>query len=111
MVAFGESKNYKAGDFKSLNLPFENKIMAQPKAIRDRMAKGVEDFVYHLLTDVFSADGTAKLAYEAILKAGTYDPGQKAERLEDPADWTEARILEKAKSLTGDKGPKGNFDD
>ncbi|MDR1607727.1 MAG: class II fructose-bisphosphate aldolase [Deltaproteobacteria bacterium] len=111
MVAFGEAKKLKAGDFKSLNLPFENKILSQPKAIRDRMAKGVEDFVYHLLTDVFSADQTAQLAYEAILKAGSHDPGLKAPRLEDPAEWTEAKILEKAKSLTGDKGPQGNYDD
>jgi fructose-bisphosphate aldolase class II len=111
MVAYGEAKKYKAGDFKSLNLPFENKILSQPKAIRDRMAKGVEDFVYHLLTEVFSADRTAQLAYEEILKAGSYDPGQKAPRMEDPAEWTEAKILEKAKSLTSDKGPKGNFDD
>jgi fructose-bisphosphate aldolase class II len=111
MVAYGEAKKYKAGDFKSLNLPFENKILSQPKAIRERMAKGVEDFVYHLLVDVFSADHTAQLAYESILKAGSHDPGLKAPRIEDPAQWTEAKILEKAKSLTSDKGSKGNFDD
>ncbi|MDR2421927.1 MAG: class II fructose-bisphosphate aldolase [Deltaproteobacteria bacterium] len=111
MVDYGAARKYKAGDFKSLNLPFENKILAQSKAIRDRMAKGVEDFVYHLLTDVFNSTDTAPLAYEAILKAGSYDPGQKAPRLEDPAEWTEAKILEKGKLLNPDKGPKGNYDD
>jgi fructose-bisphosphate aldolase class II len=111
MVAYGAERKYKAGDFKSLNLPFENKILSQPKQIRDRMAKAVEDFVYHLLVDVFSADDTAPLAYEAILKAGSYDAGSKAHRLENPDDWTEAKILEKGKSLNADKGPAGNFDD
>ncbi|MDR0622514.1 MAG: class II fructose-bisphosphate aldolase [Deltaproteobacteria bacterium] len=111
MVAVGEEKKYKAGDFKSLNLPFENKILAQPKEIRERMTKAVEDFVYNLLTKVFNADGTAPLVYEAIMKANGYDPGPKAGRLEDPANWTEAKIKEKAKGLSGDKGPAGNFDD
>ncbi|MDR0549708.1 MAG: class II fructose-bisphosphate aldolase [Deltaproteobacteria bacterium] len=111
MEEYGAAKKFKAGDFKSLNLPFENKILAQPKAIRDRMVEGVEAFVYHLLTEVFSANDTAPLAYEAILQAGSYAPAQKARRLEDPAEWTEAKILEKAKSLTTDKGPRGNYDD
>ncbi|MDR2368057.1 MAG: class II fructose-bisphosphate aldolase [Deltaproteobacteria bacterium] len=111
MVAVGEEKKYKAGDFKSLNLPFENKILAQPKEIRERMAKAVEDFTYNLLTNVFNAQGTAPLVYEAIMKANGYDPGPKASRLEDPANWTEGKIKEKAKALTPDKGPAGNYDD
>jgi fructose-bisphosphate aldolase class II len=111
MVATGTEKKYKAGDFKSLNLPFENKILAQPKEIRDRMAKAVEDFVYNLLTKVFYSDGTAPMVYEAIMKANGYDPGPKVGRLEDPSEWTEAKIKEKAKGLAVDKGPAGNFDD
>jgi hypothetical protein len=75
------------------------------------MTKAVEDFVYNLLTKVFSADGTAKLTYEAIMKAGGCDPGPKASRLEDPANWTEAKIKEKAAAINTDKGPAGNFDD
>ncbi|MDR1295957.1 MAG: class II fructose-bisphosphate aldolase [Deltaproteobacteria bacterium] len=111
MVAYGEERKYKAGDTKSLNLPFENKIMSQPKEIRERMVKGVEDFVHKLLTKVFSADGTAPLAYDAIMKANGYDPGPKAARLEDPALWTDAKIKERASKLNTDKGPAGNFDD
>ncbi|MDR1051692.1 MAG: class II fructose-bisphosphate aldolase [Deltaproteobacteria bacterium] len=111
MVAYGEERKYKAGDTKSLNLPFENKIMSQPKEIRERMVKGVEDFVHKLLTKVFSADGTAPLAYDAIMKANGYDPGPKAARLEDPAQWTDAKIAERAAKLNTDKGPAGNFDD
>jgi fructose-bisphosphate aldolase class II len=111
MVAYGAEKKYKAGDFKSLNLPFEYKILSQPAEIRDRMAKAVEDFVYKLLTEVFNAQGTAPLVYEAIMKANGYDPGVKAGRLEDPANWTEAKIKSRAAALVGDKGPAGNFDD
>ncbi|MDR1110443.1 MAG: class II fructose-bisphosphate aldolase [Deltaproteobacteria bacterium] len=111
MVAVGTEKKLKAGDYKSLNLPFENKMLSQPLEIRRRVAKGVEDFVHKLLTTVFNSEGTAPLAYEAIMKANGYDPGPKAGRLEDPAEWTEARIRERAKALGVDKGPAGNFDD
>ena len=111
MVAFAKSKNLKAGDYKKLNLPFENKLLGLPKPVRERMAKGVEDFVYELLTKVFNAQDTAPLAVEAILKAGSYDLGPKAERIEPPAEWTEAKIKERASKMKGDKGPKGNFDD
>jgi fructose-bisphosphate aldolase, class II len=111
MVAYAKSKNLKAGDYKKLNLPFENKLMGLPRAIRERMAKGVEEFVYELLTKVFNAQDTAPLAIEAILKTGSYDLGPKAERIEKPAEWTEQKIKERASKLHGDKGPKGNFDD
>ncbi|MBW2618076.1 MAG: class II fructose-bisphosphate aldolase, partial [Deltaproteobacteria bacterium] len=111
IVAYAEDKGIKGGNYKKLNLPFENKFLSQPAEIRERMAKGVEEFVYRLLTSVFNAQETAPLALEAILKAGSYDPGPKASRIEDPADWTEAGIKEKASHLDTDKGPAGDFDD
>ena len=111
MVAYADSKQLKKGDYKKLNLPFENKILGQAKDVRERMAAGVEKFVYNLLTTVFNATDTAPLAIEEILKCGSFDPGPKVERLEDPAAWTTENILEKAKSLSGDKSPAGNFDD
>ncbi len=111
MVAQAQGQSLKAGDYKKLNLPFENKLLRQPADIRERMAKGVEDFVYHLLVNVFNCEDTAPLGIEAILKAGSYDLGSKAARMEDPAEWTEAKILERAKTISSDKGPGGNFDD
>jgi fructose-bisphosphate aldolase, class II len=111
MASYAKSKNLKAGDYKKLNLPFENKLLGLPREIRARMAKGVEDFVYELLTKVFNAQDTAPLAIEAILKAGSYDVGPKGERIENPADWTEQKIKERASKIHGDKGAKGNFDD
>ncbi|MBW2616944.1 MAG: class II fructose-bisphosphate aldolase, partial [Deltaproteobacteria bacterium] len=108
MVEYARSKEIKGGNYKKLNLPFENKLLIQPKDVRERMAKGVEDFVYQLLTNVFNAGDTAPLAIEAILKAGSYDLGPKAERIEDPAGWTEDKIHERAANLNADKGPAGD---
>ncbi len=111
MVEYAKSKKLKAGDYKKLNLPFENKLLRLPPDVRKRMAKGVEDFVYELLTDVFNAGDTAPLAIEGIIQAGGYDLGPKASRIEDPAEWTEDKIRERAAILDAKKGPKGDFDD
>jgi hypothetical protein len=75
------------------------------------MVKGIEDFVYPLLCDVLNARDTAPLAIEAILKADSYDVGPKVTRLEDPSEWTETKIHERAASIAGNKGPEGDFDD
>ena len=111
MVAYAESKGLKKGDFKKLNLPFENKLMGQAADVRARMEKDVEEFVHNMIVNVLNSGDTAPLAMEILLKAGSCDPGPKAKRIEDPAEWTEARIVEKAKTLNKDKGEAGNFDD
>lgn len=111
MRAYAESKGWKKGDYKSLNLPFENKIMGQPKAVRERMARRVENFVYTMLVEVFNAADTARFGVEAILEAGSYDLGPKTGRIESPEAWTVARIRERAAAMNTDKGPQGNFDD
>jgi fructose-bisphosphate aldolase class II len=111
MVVYAQSKSWKKGDYKNLNLPFENKLLGQPKEFRDRMAKEVEDFAYKMMTEVFNSQDTAPLAIEAILKAGSYDLGPKVTRIENPAEWTESKIIERASRLGGDKGPAGKFDD
>jgi fructose-bisphosphate aldolase, class II len=111
IVAFADSKGWKKGDYKNLNLPFENKLLAQPKEVRDRMCKGVEDFAYKLITEVFGSRDTAPLAVAALLKANSYDVGPKATRTENPAEWTDAKLTERAKTIQSDKGPEGNFED
>jgi fructose-bisphosphate aldolase class II len=105
LVAYAQSKSWKKGDYKNLSLPFENKLLAQPKEIRDRMVKGVEDFAYKMMTEIFNSQNTAPLAIEAILKAGSYDLGPKVTRMENPAEWTEDKITERASGLASDKGP------
>jgi fructose-bisphosphate aldolase class II len=111
MVAYAEERGWKKGNYKNLNLPFEAKLCAQPKEIRDRMSRRVEDFAYGMMTEVFNATDTAPLAVEAILAAGSDDLGPKTGRIEDPADWTDEKIVERAKTLDGDKGGEGDFDD
>jgi fructose-bisphosphate aldolase, class II len=111
MVAFAKEKGWKKGDYKKLNRPFENKLLGLPEEIQDRMAANVEEFVHHLIVKVLNGADTAPLVVDMILKSDSYDPGPKADRIEDPAEWTEEKIRERAKTIGTDKGPKGNFDD
>ncbi|MFH1116197.1 MAG: class II fructose-bisphosphate aldolase [Pseudomonadota bacterium] len=111
MEAYAAKQGWKGGDFKKLNRPFENKLLGLPREERERMVKGVEDFVYLLINDVFNGSDTAPLAVDAILKAGSYDLGPKGSRIEDPAEWTEEKFRVRATSIDKDKGPQGNFDD
>ena len=111
MVAIADENGWKGGNYKKLNLPFEIVLQAQEKHIRERMCKRVEDFVYNMLTTVFNAEGTATLAKEALLQAGSYDLGAKGKKIEDASEWTREKIIERAKTLDVDKGPEGDFDD
>ncbi|MGD9310058.1 MAG: class II fructose-bisphosphate aldolase [Desulfosarcina sp.] len=111
MVAFASEKGWRGGNYKKLNLPFENKLLGLPKAIRARMEERVESFVFNMLVNVFNARDTAELAIAAILEADSFDPGPKAQRIEDPQDWTAEKIIERAALIEGDKGPEGDFDD
>jgi hypothetical protein len=111
MVAYATSAGLKGGNYKKLNLPFENKLLGQPLAVRERMAKRVEDFVYNMLVTVFNASETADIAIQNMLSAGSYDPGPKGERIENPDEWTPEKIIQKAAEIDSDKGPEGDFDD
>jgi fructose-bisphosphate aldolase class II len=111
MVAYAQASNLKAGDYKKLNLPFENKMLGLPREVRHRMAQAVEEFAYHMMVQVFNAKDTAPLAIDAILKASSYTPGPKARRIEKAADWSPEKIKARAAALQPDKGPQGNFED
>lgn len=111
MVAYAQANKLKLGDYKKLNLPFESQLLAQSMDVRSRMAKRVEDFVYTMLVNVFNCKDTAPIAVKEILAAGSHDPGPKASRIEDPAQWTPEKIKEQAAQIQPDKGGAGNFDD
>jgi len=111
MVDYAKAMSWKSGNYKKLNLPFENKVLSQAAEIRQRMARRVEEFAYKMMVNVFNAENTASLAIEAILQTGGYDPGPKAERTENPDDWTAAKVIQKASTITSDKGEAGDFDD
>ncbi|MCF6187223.1 MAG: class II fructose-bisphosphate aldolase [Desulfobulbaceae bacterium] len=111
MKTYADTQGWSSGDFKKLNIVFENKIMGQPAAIRERMTRRVEDFVYTMLVEVFNAGDTARYAVDAILEAGSYDMGPKTGRIESPEEWTREQIRARAAELDTDKGPAGDFDD
>jgi fructose-bisphosphate aldolase class II len=111
VLGYADEKGWKAGDYKKLNLPFENRFLGQPREIRERMARRVEDFVYNMLVNVLNAKDTAPLAIELLLRTGGSDPGPKAERIADPENWTPEKIALRAKALGGPTGPGGDFDD
>ena len=111
MQAYAEAQGYKGGNFKKLNLPFENRLLSQPQAVRERMIKRVEDFAYNMIVDVFNAENTASLAIEAVLDTGSYTSAPKVQRIEDPQQWTPELITERAAKIDSDKGPSGDFDD
>jgi len=111
MVAFANDKGWSVGNYKNLNLPVDNWLLAQPKDVRKRMVNRVGDFVYSMLVDVFNASDTAPLAMELLVEANSYDIGTEAQRLDNPEDWTREKIVERAQTLDVDKGPEGDFDD
>lgn len=111
MVNYASDQGWNGGNFKKLNLPFENTILGQSREVRERMASRVEEFVYKMLVNVFNAADTADLAKELILEKNSHDMGGKAERIEDPEEWTKEKIIERAKTLDINVGPEGDFDD
>lgn len=111
MKAHAAAQGWAKGNYKKLNVVFENRIMGQPREIRERMARRVDNFIYTMLTEVFNAEGTARYAVDAILEAGSYDLGPKAGRVESPDEWTEEKIRARAAELDTDKGPEGDFED
>jgi len=111
MQEYAQEKGWSGGNYKKLNLPFENRLLGQPREVRERMSKRVEDFAYNMLVNVFNAQDSADIAIEAILKAGSYDPGPAAERIEDPAVWTPEKIRARAAEIGSGKESGGDFDD
>ncbi|MBI5444994.1 MAG: class II fructose-bisphosphate aldolase [Deltaproteobacteria bacterium] len=111
MVSHAAEKGWKLGDYKKLNLPFEAKLWSQPPEIRERMIRAVEDFAYLLITDVFGSADTAPLAIDAILEANSYDLGPKAQRVEDPGQWTPEKIVERCRAAGEKERVEGNFED
>lgn len=111
MVAFAESQGLKGGNYKKLNLPFENKLLGQPSEIRSNMSDRVASFAYNMIVNVLNSGDTAPLAIQAILEAGSCDCGPKAARIENPDDWTADKIIQRASALSSDRGEAGDFDD
>ena len=67
MQAYAAEKGWAGGNYKKLNLPFENILLGQPRDVRERMVKRVEDFAYHMMAKVLGCADTAPLVLEAII--------------------------------------------
>jgi fructose/tagatose bisphosphate aldolase len=111
MKEYAAKQGWKAGDYKKLNLPFERQMEGLEAPVRERMVAAVEEFVYDLLVNVFNAKDTADIAIDLINEKNGYDMGVKAQRIEDPAEWTEEKFRARYAKMDVDKGPAGNFDD
>ena len=71
MVAYAQDQGWKGGNYKKLNLPFENKLLGQSGEIKNRMVKRVEEFVYNMLVNVLNTENTAPLAVFSVLRTLT----------------------------------------
>ncbi|MBW1615439.1 MAG: class II fructose-bisphosphate aldolase [Deltaproteobacteria bacterium] len=112
MQIYALNHNLKAGDLKKSNLAFENRLMSQSKKIKERMAKGVEEFAYNLIKNIFNSENTAPLVYESIIEADSYSAKPKGEKIENKKDWTPEKIIFKASLLKTSKDDEtGDFDD
>ena len=111
MVAYAEENGLKGGNFKKLNLPFENKLLGQRSDVRERMINRVEKFALNMIVNVFNAADTAPLVTQAILAADSYDPGPKVVRIDDPSEWTPEKIIAKAATFASTETVEGDFDD
>ena len=111
MVAYAEENGLKGGNFKKLNLPFENKLLGQQRDVRERMINRVEKFAHNMIVNVFNAADTAPLVTQAILATESYDPGPKVGKIDDPSEWTPEKIVAKAATFASTETVEGDFDD
>lgn len=113
MVAYADKQGWKKGDYKKLNVVFENKLWAQPANFRERMENDVADFVYDLLVNTFNAENAADLALDIITEAQSYIAPVKSVQIEDPETWNPADygIVPGSHSATCDDSHEGAFDD
>jgi len=99
MKKMAADNNWKGGNYKNLNRPFENIFAAQEPAIQRRMVARVEAFAYNLMVNVFNIGGTADIAKSLILSANSYDLGPKVGIIESASYWTDEKIAEVGHAL------------
>ena len=81
MKDYAAEQGWKGGNYKNLNLVFENRILGQAREVRERMAsQGGRFCLYHAGRCFQCRRYGTSIALEAIAEAGSYDPGPKARR-------------------------------
>ncbi len=74
MRAYAEDKGWKKGDYKSLNLAFENRIMGQPRAVRERMAAVGGEVLPGSVEMFATLIRTERQRYETLVREASIKP-------------------------------------
>lgn len=106
IVAMADDKgmNRKSGDYKKLNLPFWEKILAEPQPVIDRIVDEMAWWAERFIT-AFGAEGSADAVMDVISRRPDYNASPERKVLGRRADYTEAN----APGKKGNDG--GNYDD
>lgn len=108
LVAYADGKGMsrKSGDYKKLNLPFHEKILAEPQNIIDRIVDEIADWGRRFIK-AFGTEGTAEKVIEAASRRADHNASPEREiRAPRSKFGPEAAPNQK---LTSDK--KKNYDD
>jgi len=94
----------KSGDYKKLNLPFCDKILAEPKHIIDRIVDEMQWWAERFIT-AFGAEGSADAVAEVMSRRPDHNASPDRKILGRRGDYTE-------KNAPGKYGSTGkNYDD
>lgn len=106
IVAMADDKgmNRKSGDYKKLNLPFCEKILAEPQPVIDRIVDEMTWWAERFIT-AFGAEGSADAVLEVIARRPDHNASPERKVLGSRADYTEAN----APGKKGNDG--GDYDD
>jgi hypothetical protein len=105
-VNAGDSKgmNRKSGDYKKLNLPFCDRILAEPQHIIDRTVDEMQYWAERFIV-AFGAEGSADAVAEVMSRRPDHNASPDRKVLGCRADYT-------AKNAPGTSGNDGNnYDD
>jgi fructose/tagatose bisphosphate aldolase len=101
--ADGQGMSRKSGDYKKLNLPFHDKILAEPDEIIGRIVDEISEWGKRFIR-AFGGEGTAEKVIEAICARGDQNSSPERVIRSPRSKYTEDTAPNKAKS-------SGNFDD
>lgn len=87
MMEYAAEQGWSGGNIKQLNKVFEDKILAQPQEIKDRMVKRVKDFMVPMMIEVFNSQNSADLVRDEVIKNNSPLMKRNVKIIENPEDW------------------------
>lgn len=82
--------NRKSGDYKKLNLPFWEKILAEPQPVIDRIVDEMTYWAERFIT-AFGAEGSADAVMDVVSRRPDFNASPERKVLGSRADYTEER--------------------